>query len=51
MTDIEKIKTANSVKIKVTTLSDGYFEGVIIAQGRQSPGAKSLINVINQIQK
>ncbi|MDM1274019.1 MULTISPECIES: hypothetical protein [Acinetobacter] len=51
VTDIEKIKTANSVKIKVTTLSDGYFEGVVIAQGRQSPGAKSLINVIDQIQK
>ena len=51
VTDIEKIRSSNSVKIKVTTLSDGYFEGVVSKDNRLSPGAKSLINVIDQIQK
>lgn len=49
--DIERLKSAKTVNIKVTTLSDGYFEGVILKDGRLSPGAKSLINVIDQIQK
>lgn len=49
--DLEKIKTAQNIKIKVTTLSDGYLEGVVSKDGRLSPGAKSLINVHDQIVK
>jgi len=51
VSDIEKIKASKSVKIKVTTLSDGYYEGVVISNERQSPGAKSMINVIDQIRQ
>lgn len=47
--DIEKLKSAQNVKIKVVTLSDGYVEGVVSKDGRLSPGAKSVINVVDQI--
>lgn len=50
VSDIERIKIANSVKVKVTTPSS-YFEGVIVSDGKLSPAAKSLINVIDGIEK
>lgn len=47
--DARKLKDAKSIKIKVTTVSDGAIEADLVRDGDQSPGAKSLFNVIDQI--
>lgn len=46
---LKQISAAKEVKYKVTTLSDGYREGIIISNGKLTPAAKSLINVANQL--
>ena len=47
--DIEKLKNSKVAKIKVTTVSDGYLEGDLVKKDKFSPGAKSLINVFDQV--
>lgn len=45
-----KILNSKNVKFKVTTLSDGAREGYLIEGDKVTPAAKSLINVIKQVQ-
>lgn len=46
---VDKIKSAKSVKFRVTTLSDGAREGALVRDGKLSAAAKSLINVADQV--
>lgn len=49
LADLKLISQAKSVKYKVITLSNEYREGDLVKNGQLSPGAKSIINVVNQI--
>ncbi|MEW5968628.1 MAG: hypothetical protein AB1706_01990 [Pseudomonadota bacterium] len=47
--DIKKFNNSQSVKFRVTTLSDGSREGELVRDGKLSQGATSLINIANKL--
>ena len=47
ISDIEKFKTSQMVKLRVTT-DKGSFEGDVVKMGELSPGAISITNVVNE---
>lgn len=46
---VYKMKNAQSVKYRVTTISDGVREGELVRDRKLSPAAKSLINVADVV--
>lgn len=50
ISDIEKFKTSQMVKLRVTT-DKGAFEGDVVKKGELSPGAISIMNVVNEALK
>lgn len=50
ISDIEKFKTAKSVKIRVGTRNGGLV-GDVVKGGELSPGGKALINVADEVSK